>query len=116
MDKEPPAKPQTIEAAFRVGTANIVGVLTAFSLAFLTAWAANPVPWGINDLFAIIPLAAGIVLELWSVAALLSPDSLEILRYRRAIRIFLAGVMLVLAGVSIAIVVDVLALAKVRLG
>ena len=115
MIEEPPAKPHKIEAAFRVGSANIVGVLTAFSLAFLTAWAANPLPWGMDDLLAIIPLAAGIVVQIWSVAALLAPDSLEVARYRRAIRIFMTGLVLVFIGVSIALVIDVLALAKLKL-
>lgn len=95
-----------IDSSFRYGSTIIIGVLTGFSLAFLTAWAANPIPWGFKDLPAIVPLVAGIVLELVAVSMLLDPRSLELARYRRAVRWFMTGVVLVGIGVTMAIVVD----------
>jgi hypothetical protein len=107
-----PANPERIDASFRYGSTIIIGVLTGFSLAFLTAWAANPIPWGLKDLPAIAPLVAGIVLELVAVWMLLDPRSLELPRYRRAVRWFMSGVVLVGIGVTMAIVVDLVALTE----
>ncbi len=100
-----------IEAVFRNGSVTVVGVLAGFSLTFLTAWAANPLPWQLHDLFGIVPLAAGIVLQLMALAALLHPNSLERARYDRAIRIFLIGLVLVAVGVATAIAADALTIA-----
>lgn len=97
---------ERIDSSFRYGSNIIIGVLTGFSLAFLTAWAANPIPWGFKDLPAILPLVAGIVLELVAVWMLLDPRSLELARYRRAVRWFMTGVILVGIGVTMAIAVD----------
>ena len=98
-----------IEPSFRYGSAIMIGVIAGFSLAFLTSWAANPVPWGFNDLFGLVPLVLGVILELASVWILLDPRSLELTHYRRAIRLFKAGVVLVGVGVTLAIAVDFVA-------
>lgn len=95
-----------INATFRNGSVAVVGVLSGFSLTFLTAWAANPLPWQIHDLIGLTPLTLGIGFELIALAALLHPNSLERARYDRAIRIFLAGLMLVGLGVIVVIVLD----------
>jgi uncharacterized membrane protein len=111
MSDQRPDLPETdrIEAVFRNGSVTVVGVIVGFSLTFLTSWASNPLPWHIRDLYGIVPLVAGIVFQLVSLAALLRTDSLEGWRYRRAVRQFLAGLALVSVGVAIAIAVDVLA-------
>ncbi len=49
-----------LEPVFRNGSVTAVGVLTGFSLTFLTAWAANPLPWQLHDLIGMVPLAIGI--------------------------------------------------------
>jgi hypothetical protein len=103
-----------IEAVFRNGSVTVVGVLAGFSLTFLTAWAANPVPWQLHDLIGIVPLAIGIVFQLVALAALLRPDSLEHARYDRAIRLFLIGLVLVACGVALAIGLDALTVAERR--
>jgi len=103
-----------IELLFRNGSVTVVGVLTGFSLTFLTAWAANPVPWQLHDLIGMAPLAAGIVCQLIALAVLLHPNSLERARYDRAIRIFLAGLILVSCGVALAIGVDAFTIAERR--
>ena len=109
---EPQPESQTIEAVFRNGSVTAVGVLTGFSLTFLTAWAANPLPWQLHDLIGVVPLAAGIIFELVALAALLHPDSLERARYDRAVRTFLIGLVLVSCGVALAIGVDAFTVAE----
>jgi hypothetical protein len=99
-------QPEKIEALFRNGSVTVVGVIVGFSLTFLTAWATNPLPWSLYDLYGVLPLVAGILLQVISLAALLRTDSLEVVRYRRAIRLFLIGLGFVSLGVAIAIGVD----------
>jgi hypothetical protein len=104
-----PADTERIEPSFRYGSAVMVGVLAGFSLAFLTNWAGNPLPWGWNDLFGLVPLVLGVILELAAVWMLLDHRSLELRRYQRAIGAFKAGVVLVGVGVALAILVDFVA-------
>jgi hypothetical protein len=104
--------PARIEPSFRYGSAIMIGVLSGFSLAFLTNWAANPIPWNWNDLFGVIPLVVGVVLELVAVWMLLDPRTLELARYRRAIRFFMTGMVLVGIGVCLAIIVDFVAMTE----
>ena len=109
---EPGPEKRDIEAIFRNGSVTVVGVLTGFSLTFLTAWAANPLPWQLHDLIGVVPLAAGIIFELVALAALLHPNSLERGRYDRAVRIFLIGLVLVACGVALAISADAFTVAE----
>jgi hypothetical protein len=102
---------ERIDAVFRNGSVTVVGVVTGFSLTFVTAWATNPVPWQLSDLFGIVPLAAGVVLQLVALTALLHPDSLERPRYDRAVNIFVAGLVFVAVGIAIVIAFDALKLA-----
>jgi hypothetical protein len=101
-----------IDAVFRNGSITVVGVIAGFSLTFLTAWAANPLPWQLHDLFGIVPLAVGIVFQLISLSALLHPSSLQRARYDRAIRLFLTGLVLASLGVVAALAADAIALAE----
>lgn len=95
-----------IEPAFRHGTITAVGVFTAFSLGFLTAWGANPIPWGLKDLFALLPIVIGVIFEMVALARLLDPSVLQMPRYRSTVRIFLIGMVLVAVGVAAALAVD----------
>jgi hypothetical protein len=108
MSDQPPVSSEAdkIEATFRNGSVTVVGVIVGFSLTFMTAWASAPAPWSLHDLFGIVPLVAGVVLQLFALAALLRTDSLETRRYERAIRLFLIGLALVAIGVVIVIAVD----------
>ena len=75
---------------FRYGSITVVGVLTGFSLAFLTAWAANPIPWGLSMTCGSCRLVVGVIFELlarWRCCSIRAASSSP--RYRRAIRIFL---------------------------
>ena len=59
MNKPPP----TIDATFRNGSMTAVGIILGFSLSFITRWGANPVPWQVVDLVAVVPLLAGIAFQ-----------------------------------------------------
>ncbi len=58
------------------------------------------------------PLVLGVILELASVWMLLDHRSLELRRYQRAIRSFKIGVVLVGLGVTLAILVDFVAVTE----
>ncbi len=109
-DTEP--EEQNIDAVFRNGSVTVVGVIAGFSLTFLTAWAANPLPWQLHDLVGIVPLAGGSIFQLVALAALLHPNSLKRDRYDRAIRIFLIGLVLASCGVAAVIGIDAILVAK----
>jgi ABC-type uncharacterized transport system permease subunit len=98
---------ERVEPVFRNGTITVVGIVAAFSLGFVTNWAANPIPWHRIDLFAVIPILVGIGLQIKSLADLLHVESLERRRHDRATRIFMAGLLFTAAGVAIAILLDV---------
>ena len=106
MAERNPDTIERIEPSFRYGSTIIIGVLAGFSLAFLTAWASNPLPWGIKDLPAVAFLVVGVIFELAAVWILLDPSSLELAVYRRSIRYFRIGVVLVGIGVALGIAVD----------
>jgi len=106
MGADSRGEPERIESSFRHGSITAVGVFTAFSLGFLTAWGANPIPWGLKDLFALVPIAAGVIFEMVALAKLLDPRCLELRRYRGAVRFFLVGMVLVGIGVATALLVD----------
>jgi hypothetical protein len=98
----------TIDATFRNGSMTAIGIIIGFSLNFLTRWGANPVPWQLVDLFAVLPLVAGLALQVWSFAELLRPESIQLAFYTRAKNHFLLGMIGVLTGVGVAIILDVL--------
>jgi hypothetical protein len=95
-----------IEPSFRYGSTIIIGVLTGFSLAFLTAWASNPIPWGAKDLPAVICLVVGVIFEIAAVWRLLDPRSIVLAAYLHTIRLFRIGVVFVGIGVAFGIAVD----------
>jgi hypothetical protein len=105
MTKE---QPELIDATFRNGSMTGIGVVTGFSLNFLTRWGANPVPWLMVDLFAVVPLVAGLLLQVWSFVELLRPESMQLAIYNRAKNHFLLGTIGVLLGVGVALLLDVL--------
>jgi hypothetical protein len=106
---DPP--PSRIDPTFRNGTMTALGVLLAFSLGFVIQWVSNPLPWEVVDIFALIPMALGILLQLKALADLLEYESLVLANYRRACRFFITGVLFTASGVAIALIIDVLRLA-----
>jgi len=95
-----------IDVTFRNGSITSVGVILAFSLGYLTKWAGNPVPWRVIDAFALTPMAIGCILQSIALVWLLSPDCLELARYRQCIRWFVFGLGFVVFGVGMAVVMD----------
>lgn len=109
---DPKDAPAQLEPSFRYGSTIIIGVLTGFSLAFLTAWASNPLPWGTKDLPAVVALVAGVIFEIAAVWRFLDPRSLQLPVYLHAIKLFRIGVILVGIGVALAIAVDYIAVSQ----
>lgn len=106
LDQQDP-KEEPIETVFRNGTVTVVGILLAFSLGFVTHWAANPVPWRLYDLFAVVPILGGIALQMRALSILLEISSLRRQVFERANRIFMFGLILTACGVGLAILLDV---------
>ena len=100
------SSPTHIDGTFRNGSITSIGVLLAFSLGYLTKWAGNPVPWRLGDALALVPMAVGTALQAYALAQLLMPESLQLVRYRRCVRAFLCGLVLVAVGVGVAVVLD----------
>ena len=96
-----------IEATFRNGSLTAISVVLGFSLSFLNRWAGLPGSWTRGDLIAVAAISLGIVFQITAVALMLPVRSLVLRRYDRAIRVFLVGLVLVAAGVAIAIAGDV---------
>ncbi|RJT38473.1 hypothetical protein D3227_16760 [Mesorhizobium waimense] len=106
MDEQDPKEDQ-IEPVFRNGTVTTVGILLAFSLGFITHWAANPIPWQFHHLLAVVPILIGIALQMRALSMLLDVQSLQRRIYERANRIFIAGLIFTASGVGLAILLDV---------
>jgi hypothetical protein len=95
-----------IDVTFRNGSITSVGVILAFSLGYLTKWAGNPVPWRVIDAFALTPMAIGCILQSVALIWLLSPDCLQLSRYRQCVRWFVFGLGFVVFGVGMAVIMD----------
>jgi hypothetical protein len=102
----PDEQHDTIDAEFRNGSLTAIGVVVGFSLGFMSRWAALPGEWSNADLAAVSAITLGIALQIKALAEMLSIKSLILVRYNRTIRLFLAGLILVAAGVVIAIFAD----------
>lgn len=100
----------TIDATFRNGSLTAIGVVVGFSLGFLSRWASTPGEWTHADLVAVAVITLGIALQIKSLADMLSRKSLAAERYDRSVRIFLSGLVLVAAGVVMAIFAGILGL------
>ena len=102
-----------IETIFRNGTLTVVGIVLAFSLGFVTHWAANPIPWQPQDGFALLPMLVGIVLQIRALSYLLKHDCLRKRAFERANRIFMLGLILTSGGVILAILLDFFEVSKI---
>lgn len=105
MDEQDPRE-DLVETVFRNGTVTAVGILLAFSLGFITHWAANPIPWQTYHLAAVLPILAGIALQMRALSLLLDTKCLQRRIYERANRIFMAGLIFTACGVGMAILLD----------
>ena len=107
---------ERIDATFRNGSLTAISVIVGFSLSFLNRWAAEPGSWEIYDLAAVAAIVVGIVLQLSSLASLLSVRSLLLGNYVRAVRLFLIGLAVVSIGVALAIAADIFGYGQKVLG
>ena len=98
---------ERIDATFRNGSITAVGILTGFSLGYVSQWVSDPSPWDVYDLFAVCPLILGIILQVMALAALLSVSSLYLVHYNRAKASFLTGLVLTAIGMTIAVGLDI---------
>ena len=105
---EPAAERTMIDAAFRNGSLTAIGVVVGFSLGFLSRWAGLPGDWARSDLIAVLAITLGIVFQIKALANLLAIDSLQVAKYNRSVRIFIAGLILVACGVAAALFADLL--------
>src|SRR5689334_22773418 len=105
-----------IDSTFRNGSLTAIGVVVGFSLGFLSRWAGLPGDWSRSDLLAVFAITIGIVLQIKALADLLSVQSLVLSRYNRAIRFFLAGLILVAVGTGAAIFADLMGFGGIALG
>jgi hypothetical protein len=106
------AEPEEIDSTFRNGSLTAVGIILGFSLTFLSHWASNPVDWSKVDIMPLSPLILGIAAQMKALADLLRRDSLIAARYERAMRFFMAGVLLVALGIVIALANDIIGLSR----
>ncbi|MCA0051658.1 hypothetical protein LB577_32665 [Mesorhizobium sp. B283B1A] len=105
MDEQDPEE-DLIETVFPNGTVTTVGILLAFSLGFITHWAANPIPWQTYHLVAVLPILAGIALQMRALSLPLDTKSLQRRVFGRANRIFIAGLVFTACGVGMTILLD----------
>lgn len=112
---EPVSQRSTIDATFRNGSLTAIGVVVGFSLGFLSRWAGTPGTWSYVDLGAVAAITLGIAFQIKALADLLRVSSLVLARYDRSIRIFLAGLILVAAGVVAAIFADLIGFGGIAL-
>ncbi|MGB3387845.1 MAG: hypothetical protein WBA88_07675 [Pseudaminobacter sp.] len=102
-----------VETIFRNGTLTVVGIVLAFSLGFVTHWAANPIPWQPQDAFALFPILIGIGLQIRALSDLLKHDCLKKRSFKRANRYFMTGLILTSGGVALAILFDFFEISKI---
>ena len=103
---------ETIDSNFRGGSITAVGIIVGFTLSFLSSWATDPAKWSALDLVALLPLLVGVVLQLKSLADLLSVSSLVLRHYNRAKNTFLAGLILAALGIALAVTIGAVGWAR----
>lgn len=108
MTQETNPDDRPVEVLFRNGNVTVMGIIIAFSLGFVSQWAANPVPWVPIDTFAMGPMVAGIVLQLIALWSMLRMSSLERPKFRRANVTFMVGLVLTSLGVMLAVAFDIM--------
>jgi len=103
-----PDEQQRVDSTFRNGSVTAIGVVVGFSFGFLSRWSALPGEWANFDLVSVALITLGVALQVKSLADLLLVSSLQLKRYNRSVRFFLAGLILVGLGVVLAVFADLL--------
>ena len=107
-DAPPGPDEPRIDGIFRSGSITAISVVLGFSLGFLARWSGLPGPWAGSDLFAVAAITLGVALQIKALVDLLAVRSLIVVHYERAIRIFVAGLIVVALGVIVAVFAEVL--------
>ena len=93
-------------AGYRQGLVTAVALFSTLSIAFLRFWSFEaPGSWTPASLGAAILTGAGIVLQLIALFRALDVRDEVLPRYRVTVRIFLAGVVIVIIGATISSIV-----------
>lgn len=98
---------ERIDPTFRNGSLTAIGVVSGFSLSFLSSWALSSGSWNVVDLIAVLFMGIGIGLQIRALAGLLAVTSLIPHIYNRLVRFFLSGLLVASLGVTLAILGDV---------
>ncbi|PZQ17901.1 MAG: hypothetical protein DI565_04020 [Ancylobacter novellus] len=96
-----------IEPVFRNGTITAFGITVSFTLGFLSQWASTPGTWRFYDVFPVLAIFAGALLQIRALALLLPIESLAKRIYDRATRLYLIGFGLTGLGVFAAVSFDI---------
>ena len=110
-----PGPDDKIDATFRNGSLTAAGIILGFSLNFISRWVSNPNDWSRIDILPMLFLTVGIALQVKVFADLLARDSLIAAKYDRSRRLFLIGLIIVAAGMGIALVNDILGLGSMQM-
>ena len=106
---------EKIDATFRNGSVTAVGIILGFSFSMISNWVSNPNDWSRIDILPSALLLAGIVIQVKALADLLARDSLLVVKYDQARRLFMVGVLVLAIGMAVALANDILGLGKMPL-
>ncbi|AVA24467.1 hypothetical protein ACXHXG_14000 [Rhizobium sp. LEGMi198b] len=106
---------EKIDSTFRNGSLTAVGIIVGFSLSFINRWVSGPNDWSRVDILPMAVMVVGIAVQVKVFADLLARDSLLVVKYDRARRLFLIGVLIVAAGIAIALANDILGISSQKM-
>ena len=89
-----------VPSGYRQSVVTAITVILGFSMAFLRFWGIeNPGEWTLTAVLAALFIAAGIALQLVALFRALDVRDEDLVHYRVTVRLFRAGVIIVIAGV-----------------
>lgn len=100
MSHEPQMSPIS-----RSALVTAIGILLGFTLTFFEHWNEAPGEWRARHIPPVVALALGGILMVISLYRALVPHDQNVRQYERTVRLFIAGVALVLIGFILAVVI-----------
>ncbi len=97
MPNEPQMSPIS-----RSALVTAIGILLGFTLTFFERWNEAPGAWRAHHIPPVVALALGCVVMVISLYCALVPHDQTVGQYERTVRIFVAGVVVVLVGFILA--------------
>ena len=98
-----PDEPQ-MSPISRSALVTAIGILLGFTLAFFERWNSAPGEWERHHILPLAGLILGGALMVISLYRALVPHDQSVRRYENTVRLFVAGIILVLVGFILAIV------------